>query len=61
LFASFLVEAFLNNNDSYNFYKQLNDGLVVTGKHLANYQRYFGFCVGPTGTNVMDVGFVLVK
>ncbi len=35
---------FLANNDSYHFFKQV-DGLVVTG---------------PTGTNVMDIGVILV-
>ena len=35
---------FLANNDSYHFFKRLND-LVLTG---------------PTGTNVMDIIFALV-
>ncbi len=35
---------FLENNDSYHFLQQVN-GLIITG---------------PTGTNVMDMGFVLV-
>jgi glycerate 2-kinase len=37
-------DAYLNNNDSYNFFKQVN-GLIITG---------------PTGTNVMDVHIVLI-
>lgn len=35
---------YMNNNDSYLFFKDLNDGLVVTG---------------PTGTNVMDIQIIL--
>ncbi len=38
-------EDFLKNNDSYNFFKPLND-LIFTG---------------PTGTNVMDIQIVLVR
>ena len=33
-------ETFLNNNDSYNFFKELGDCLIFTG---------------PTGTNVNDL------
>ena len=36
--------AFLEDNDSYNFFKSLGDLLVT----------------GPTGTNVMDIGIILV-
>ena len=39
------VDAFLANNDAYNFFAQLGDGLLITG---------------PTGTNVADVAFLLV-
>ena len=35
---------FLNNNDSYNFFNQV-DGLIKTG---------------PTGTNVMDIVLVII-
>ena len=38
--------AYLKNNDSYTFFKDLNDGFVVTG---------------PTGTNVMDIQIILVN
>ncbi len=38
-------EDYLNNNDSYNFFKKIN-GLLVTG---------------PTGTNVMDVQIIVVE
>ena len=38
-------EAYLNNNDSYNFFKKI-DGLFVTG---------------PTGTNVMDMQVVVIE
>ncbi len=38
-------DAYLSNNDSYNFFKPI-DGLVVTG---------------PTGTNVMDVHIILIE
>jgi glycerate-2-kinase len=37
-------EVYLNNNDSYNFFKKI-DGLLITG---------------PTGTNVMDVQIIIV-
>jgi hydroxypyruvate reductase/glycerate 2-kinase len=37
-------EVYLNNNDSYNFFKKI-DGLFITG---------------PTGTNVMDVQIILI-
>ena len=36
---------YLENNDAYNFFKELGDGLLITG---------------PTGTNVADVAFLLV-
>ena len=36
---------YLENNDAYNFFKDLGDGLLITG---------------PTGTNVADVAFLLV-
>ncbi|GAB4422361.1 MAG: glycerate kinase [Thermodesulfovibrionales bacterium] len=38
-------EEYLNNNDSYNFFKKI-DGLFITG---------------PTGTNVMDVQIVIME
>ncbi|MEF9427497.1 MAG: DUF4147 domain-containing protein [Candidatus Mariimomonas ferrooxydans] len=38
-------EKYLNNNDSYNFFKQI-DSLIITG---------------PTGTNVMDIQIMLIK
>jgi glycerate-2-kinase len=38
-------ESYLQNNDAYHFLQQV-DGLIVTG---------------PTGTNVMDIIFFLVK
>jgi len=37
-------EVYLNNNDSYNFFKKI-DGLLITG---------------PTGTNVMDIQIIIV-
>ena len=37
---------YLKNNDSYTFFKDLNDGLIFTG---------------PTGTNVMDIQIILVN
>ena len=37
-------QKFLNNNDSYNFFKEI-DGLLITG---------------PTGTNVMDIQIMIV-
>ena len=37
-------EEYLENNDSYNFFKRLNDLLIC----------------GPTGTNVMDVQLILI-
>jgi glycerate-2-kinase len=37
-------EEYLNNNDSYNFFKKI-DGLLITG---------------PTGTNVMDIQIITV-
>lgn len=37
-------EEYLNNNDSYNFFKKI-DGLLITG---------------PTGTNVMDIQIIIV-
>lgn len=42
------IDSYLNNNDSYNFWKKFHDGAchVVTG---------------PTGTNVMDVEVLLFK
>ncbi|MEA3255701.1 MAG: glycerate kinase [Candidatus Altiarchaeota archaeon] len=39
------IDEYLNNNDSYNFFKQTGD-LIITG---------------PTGTNVMDITILLVK
>jgi glycerate-2-kinase len=36
---------YLENNDAYNFFRELGDGLLITG---------------PTGTNVADVAFLLV-
>lgn len=39
------VGLYLENNDAYNFFKDLGDGLLITG---------------PTGTNVADVAFLLV-
>lgn len=36
---------YLDNNDAYNFFKDLGDGLLITG---------------PTGTNVADVAILLV-
>jgi len=38
-------EEYLNNNDSYNFFKKI-DGLFITG---------------PTGTNVMDIQIVVIE
>ena len=43
--AGFDPEEYLNNNDSYNFFKKI-DGLLITG---------------PTGTNVMDVQIIIVS
>ena len=37
-------EVYLNNNDSYNFFKNI-DGLLITG---------------PTGTNVMDIQVIII-
>jgi hydroxypyruvate reductase/glycerate 2-kinase len=37
-------EEYLNNNDSYNFFKKI-DELLITG---------------PTGTNVMDIQIVVI-
>jgi len=37
-------EAYLDNNDSYNFFKNLDDLLIT----------------GPTGTNVMDIQLILI-
>jgi hydroxypyruvate reductase len=39
------IEAFLDNNDSYNFFRRLDD-LIVTG---------------PTGSNVMDIQLVIIE
>ena len=40
------AKQFLSENDAYNFFQQLGDGLLITG---------------PTGTNVMDIALVLVE
>eukprot|EP01052_Picozoa_sp_SAG31_P051263 SAG31_NODE_12093_length_969_cov_1.158621_1_plen_80_part_00 len=37
---------YLTNNDAYNFFKALGDGLIITG---------------ATGTNVCDIAMVLVR
>ena len=42
--AGLVPEVYLNNNDSYNFFKKI-DGLLITG---------------PTGTNVMDIQIIIV-
>lgn len=42
------VEAFLNNNDSYTFFSQFQDG-----RHL--------LVTGLTGTNVMDIQAILIR
>jgi hydroxypyruvate reductase/glycerate 2-kinase len=42
--AGLAPEVYLNNNDSYNFFRKI-DGLLITG---------------PTGTNVMDVQIIIV-
>ena len=39
------VGEYMETNDAYNFFKELGDGLLITG---------------PTGTNVADVAFILV-
>ena len=39
------LNQYLEKNDAYNFFKDLGDGLLITG---------------PTGTNVADVAFLLV-
>ena len=39
------LNQYLESNDAYNFFKELGDGLLITG---------------PTGTNVADVAFLLV-
>jgi glycerate-2-kinase len=40
-----MPEAYLRENDSYNFFKKIN-GLFITG---------------PTGTNVMDIQIMIVE
>ena len=40
------VEEYLDRNDSYNFFSNLGDGLLITG---------------PTGTNVADISLMIVK
>ena len=40
------AKRYLSENDAYNFFQKLGDGLLMTG---------------PTGTNVMDIALVLVE
>ena len=39
-------QAYIENNDAYNFFKKLGDGLIFTG---------------ATGTNVCDIAIVVVR
>ncbi len=49
--AGLYAVAFLDNNDSYTFFKELD--LRIGGKHH--------IVIGPTGTNVMDIQIILVE